>query len=47
MAYLAISLGYGFLYFWIASTGAQMLGLRKIETELGRPIMLAEEPVGR
>jgi hypothetical protein len=47
IAYLAISLGYGFLYFWIASTGARLLGFRKIETELGRPIMLAEEPVGR
>ncbi len=46
MAYIAISLGYGFVYFWIAATGAQFLELRKIETELGRPIMLAEEPAG-
>lgn len=46
MAYLAISLGYGFLYFWIAATGAQLLGFHKLETELGRPIKLADVPVG-
>lgn len=46
MAYLAISLGYGFVYFWLAATAAQFLEFRRMEAELGRPIMLAEEPAG-
>jgi len=41
-----LSGGYALVYFWIARAAVEMLEFRRMEKELGRPIMLAEEPAG-
>jgi hypothetical protein len=42
--YLFLLLGYAFTYLPVVGALVQLLEFRRMEKELGRPIVLAEEP---
>jgi len=41
-----IGIGYAFVYSGLVQVSVHLLEFRRMEKELGRPIMLAEEPAG-
>jgi hypothetical protein len=43
IVYIALALGYGLTYVLVAGAGLQFLEFRRMEAELGRPIMLVEQ----